>query len=97
MVEDVSDEATEDEHYLAWTDLSDDGRGDRGKRGTEHPIPTGESLVQVQGYAFISRIFVKTPSHFHQHKGLFQRSASFMGIVCIVPAQLRANNFTFST
>ena len=43
MVEDVSDEATEDEHYLAWTDLSDDGRGDRGKRWPEHPIPTGES------------------------------------------------------
>ena len=39
-------------------------------------------------YAFISRIFgLRTPSRFHQHKGLFLRSASFMGIVCIVRAK----------
>ena len=44
-----------------------------------------------------SRIVAPTPSRFPQHKGLFLRSASFAGIVCIVPGELRANNFTFST
>ena len=38
-------------------------------------------------------LFTLSPA---QHKGLFLRSASFTGFVCIVPAKLRANNFTFS-
>ena len=91
MVEDFSDGATEEEVdlHLDGTDLPPPAGcpGGGGERGAKYPVPAGE----------ISRLFAPTPSPFLQHKGLFLRSASFTGIVCIVPAKLRANNFTFST
>ena len=91
MAEDFSDEATKDELdlHLAGTDLPPPAAcpGCGGERGAKYPVSAGE----------ISRLFAPTPSPFLQHKGLFLRSASFTGIVCIVPAKLRANNFTFST
>ena len=96
MAEDFSDEATKDELdlHLAGTDLPPPAAcpGCGGERGAKYPIPTGESAV-----CKFSRIVAPTPSRFPQHKGLFLRSASFAGIVCIVPGELRANNFTFST
>ena len=96
MVEDFSDEATKDELdlHLAGTDLPPPAAcpGCGGERWAKYPIPTGESAV-----CKFSRIVAPTPSRFPQHKGLFLRSASFAGIVCIVPGELRANNFTFST
>ena len=99
MAEDFSDEATKDELdlHLAGTDLPPPAAcpGCGGERGAKYPIPTGESAADARLQVF--RIVAPTPSRFLQHKGLFLRSASFAGIVCIVPGELRANNFTFST
>ena len=81
--------------WLALICLQQLVQGAEGSIGQNIQYPqVGSSFAS---FAFISRIFAPTPPRFHQHKGLFLRSASFMGIVCIVPGKLRANNFTFST